>query len=194
MPDELRKFLNREVEELKQHKIRTVALVVLFVVLLIFWANDYNSAGEEINLSEPTADDAPPVSKNLSVSLPVEKSRNGVTFVIGANADELFIGDPFAGEEKTMPPPSPAPPPPKIPANPFPPLQNQPLPQIPKLAEEKIILMGTAITAENKMAMFAKGTEILFLTIGDKLNGRLIIDISPDFVTFEDGEVLTIRN
>jgi len=48
-------------------------------------------------------------------------------------------------------------------------------------------LTGTAISGENKIAMFLRGNETLFLTIGEEIGGRKISDITPDFVTFEDG-------
>ena len=98
--------MQNELDELKQNKIRAIALVVLLAFLLILWITDDSSDGEEIILTEE-----PPVTKDFPVTiLPVEKSLDGVTIVIGANADELFIGDPFEGVEKPKPPP-----PPKIP-------------------------------------------------------------------------------
>lgn len=103
----MKDFLRHELEELKQNKVRAIALGVCFVVLLIFWATDEDSGGEEIAL-----DDEPPLTKDLPVKvLPVEKSPDGVTLVIGANADELFIGDPFAGDDKPKPPSKTIPPP-----------------------------------------------------------------------------------
>lgn len=182
MSDELKKFLNREVEELKQNKIRAIALGVCFVVLLIFWLTDDGSSGEEIVLMEK-----PPATKDLPVKpLPVEKSPDGVTRVLGANADALFIGDPFAGEEKPKPQP-----PPKVIA-PAPPIVIQPPPlpppqEKPVILKEKIILTGTAISGNVKTAMFLRDKETLFKTVGEEIGGKKISDINPDFVTFEDG-------
>ena len=113
MSDELKKILARELDELKQNKIRFGALAACFIVLLIFWATDDNSSEEEIILNEE-----PPVTKDLPVKvLPTEKNPYGVKIVLGANADALFIGDPFAYEEKEEPAPPlnpPEIPPPKI--------------------------------------------------------------------------------
>ena len=198
MPDELKKLLSRELDELKQHKLRATALGVCVVVLLIVWTIDDSSGGEEIILN-----DAPPVTKDLPVKslpvkpLPVAKSPDGVTVVLGANADALFIGDPFAGEEKPKPKPTqptttplPTIPPPQVviqpPAPPQPPQLEKP--------KELLTLTGTAISGDNKTAMILRGKETLFLTIGDVIDGRQIVDITPDFVTLDDGEVLTIRN
>lgn len=187
MSDELKKFLQNELDELKQNKIRAIALVVILAVLLILWITDDSSGGEEIILTEE-----PPVTKDLPVTiLPVEKNLDGVTIVIGANADELFIGDPFEGVEKPKPPP-----PPKIPEvipqiviQPPPP----PAPQEPTEPQEKIILTGTAISGSNKTAMFLRGEETLFKTVGEEVNGKIISDITSDFVTFKNGERVYIQ-
>lgn len=115
---------------------------------------------------------------------------------MGANADRLFIGDPFEVEEKPEPVPEPPiiqepppPPLPKIPAAPEQPIVIEPTPE-PKIEQpkEKILLTGTAISGANKTAMFLRGNETLFLTIGEEIGGRKISDITPDFVTFEDGK------
>lgn len=181
MPEEVKEILRRELAELKQNKIRVLALAACFIVLLIFWITDDGTTEEEILVVEtPSA----PVTKDLPVKvLPAAKTPEGVKIVLGANADRLFIGDPFAGEEKPKPTPPP-PPLPKIPAAPPPPIVLEPPPETPA---EKIILMGTAISGANKTAMFLRGNETLFLTIGEEIGGRKISDITPDFVTFEDG-------
>ena len=97
MPDEFREILRRELDELKQNKIRVIALGVCFIVLLFFWITDDGANEEEILITEsPPA----PVTKDLPVkNLPVAKTLEGVKVVLGANADGLFISDPFAGEE-----------------------------------------------------------------------------------------------
>lgn len=183
MSDGLKKFLQNELDELKQNKIRAIALGVLLAFLLILWITDDSSDGEEIILTEE-----PPVTKDLPVTiLPVEKSPDGVTIVIGANADELFIGDPFEGVEKPKPPP-----PPKIPEV-VPQIVIQPPPpppQEPTEPQEKVILTGTAISGSNKTAMFLRGEETLFKTVGEEIGGKIISDITSESVTFEDGERL----
>lgn len=191
MPDEFKKFLNRELEELKQNKIRAIALAVCSIVAIIFLITDDSSSGEEIILNN-----APPLTKDLPVKvLPAEKSPDGVTIVLGANADALLIADPFAGEEKPKPQPKPQSnpqPPPPLPAIPSP-KSIQPSPKI-EQPQEQMTLTGTAVSGNNKVAMLLRGNETLFLTIGDEINGKKIIDITPDFVTFDNGEVLTMRN
>ena len=182
MLDELKEILRRELDELKQNKIRVGALAACAIVLLIFAITDDTSDGEEIILEE-----SPPVTKDLPVKiLPVPKSPDGVKIVLGANADRIFIGDPFASEEesKILPPPQPTPPLPKIPA---PTTSTIPPQSRIESKKEKFVLTGTAISGENKIAMFLRGNETLFLTIGEEIGGRKISDITPDFVTFEDG-------
>ena len=175
----MKDFLRHELDELKQNKVRAIALGVCFVVLLIFWATDDSSGGEEIIL-----DDKPPLTKDLPVKvLPVEKSPDGVTLVLGANADELFIGDPFAGEERPKPPSKINPPPLVTSAL----IQPPPVVQ-PQQPKERIILTGTAISGEVKTAMFLRDKETLFLTVGEEIGGKKISDISAEFVTFEDGQ------
>ena len=187
MPDELKKFLSRELEELRQNKIRAGALVACVVFLLIYCVMDDSSRNEEISLNEPTVTDAPPVTKDLPAKpLPVTKNSDGVTLVMGANADALTVADPFAGEDK----PTPAPPT-KISA-PVAPIGIKP-PPMPK-PQEKIILTGTAISGERKTAMFLRGKETIFLSIGDQIDGRQIVDITPDFVTFADGSRMYVQN
>ena len=158
MPDELKEILRRELNELKQNKIRVGALAMCAIVLLIFAITDDSSDGEEIILEEP-----PPLTKDLPVKvLHVPKSPDGVKIVLGANADRIFIGDPFAGEEESKPvPPSTQPTPPltKIPA---PSISTIPPQAIIETKKEKFILTGTAISGENKIAMFLRGNETLF--------------------------------
>ena len=190
MSDKLKEILQHELDELKQNKIRAIALGVCFIVLLIFWLTDDSSDGEEIVLNEPTIAEKPPATKDLPVvSLPVEKSADGVTLVMGANADPLLIGDPFAGKEKPKPPP-------KVVTPPVPSIVIQP-PQIPEQPkpqpQEEIILTGTAISGTNKTAMFLRDKKTIFLTIGEEIGGKKILAITPDFVTFEDGERVFIQ-
>lgn len=192
MFDELKKFLSRELDELKQNKIRAIGLVVCLVVAVILWTVDDSSGGEEIVL-----DEKPPVTKDLPVKvLPVEKSPDGVTIVLGANADALLIADPFAGDEKPKPPSKPQISQPKQPLPAIPsPVAIQPPPAPPQIEQprEQFILTGTAISGNKKTAMFLRDNETLFKTIGDELNGRRIVDITPDFVTLDNNERIYLQ-
>lgn len=183
MPEEVKEILRRELDELKQNKIRVGILAGCVLILLIVSIVDDGSDGEEIILDEP-----PPLTKDLPIkTIPVAKSPDGVKIVLGANADRLFIGDPFAVEEKVAPEPPPTP-------EPTPPLPKIPPPSIiieppkPEPPKEQITLTGTAISGDNKTAMFLRGGETVFLTVGEEIGGRKISDITSDFVTFDDGE------
>lgn len=181
MSDELKNFLSRELDELKQNKIRVTALAVCLVVLIIFWLGEDDS-GEEINLAEQKP--APPVTKDLPVKpIPTPQIDNGVTIVLGADADALNIADPFAGEEKPKPPPKIATPPPtpQIVLQPPPTPKPEPKPE----SKEKIILTGTAVSGDIKTAMFLRGKQTIFLTVGDEIGGKKILNITPDCVTLE---------
>ncbi len=190
MPDEFKKFFRHELNELKENKIRAGTLVVLFFVTAIVFVLDDDSGGEEIILNEPKKISDAPATKDLpAANLPEKNSADGVTLVLGANADPIFVSDPFAGEKKISPPkkivqpPSTPQLPPIIPQPPFTP---------PKISEqtkptEKIILTGTASSGGKKLAMFLCGKETIFLTLGEEIGGKKISDITADFVAFEDG-------
>ena len=184
MSDEFKKWLSRELEEIKRDKFRIIALVIFVIVAVVFWLADYMSRGEELALNEPTIS-APPATKDLPVkNLPAVQSVDGVTIVLGADAKPLLIADPFAGAEKPKPVTKTVAPPPIL---------LQPPPEIPK-PQKSIVLTGTAISGENKTAMFLRGKETIFLTVGDEIDGRKISDITSDFVQFADGSILTIKN
>ena len=182
MSDELKKFLSRELDELKRNKIRAGALGICFVVLLIFWLGE-NDSGEEISLDAPKT--PPPATKDLPAKpLPVPQNIDGVKILLGADAETLNVADPFAGEEKPAPPPTPS----KVVTPPIVPQPPQPVQPAPKSeSREKIILTGTAVSGNVKTAMFLRGKETIFRTIGDDIGGEKILDITPDFVTLEGG-------
>lgn len=185
----MKDFLQREFDELKRNKVRAASIGVCFIVVLIVLLVEDGSNTEEIVLEEP-----PPLTKDLPVKvLPIEKSRDGVKIVLGANADRLFVGDPFAVEEEPKPPLEPEPVVEPV-LEPIPQIVIQPPPTIeePK-PKEQITLTGTAISGDNKTAMFLRGKETLFLTIGDEVGGKIILDISPQFVTFTDGERIYLQ-
>ena len=189
MDDELKakimEYLRRDLDELKQNKVRVIALGVCLLLLIFVWLSDDGGNVEEIDLS-----DATPVTKDLPVQkLPAKvpekmpEALDGVKIVIGANVDELFINDPFAAPPKPKPEP-----PKKIELPPIPP-PAQPIQQPPPKVEpkEKLTLTGTAISGDNKTAMFLRGKQTVFLTVGDEIDGRIISEITPDSVTFADG-------
>lgn len=145
---------------------------------------------------------------SISTNGNVKATSGNVKAVIGANADEIYIYDPFKN-------PNPAPEkkvdPPKVevpvkaeekfskPVEPV--IVIQPAPEVlskPKPPEVKFVLHGTAL-GENKVALVKKISEgkvieMLFLKIGDKLNGKKIADIAENFLTFDDGSSMYFEN
>ena len=190
LKDKLAEWFRRDLDELKQNKVRVIALGVCFVMLVAFWLTDDGSDVEEIDV------DAPPVTKDLPVQkLPAKvpaqtpEAPDGVKIVLGANSDTLYVGDPFAAPPKPK-----VEPPPKVTLPPIPPSQpiQPPQPQ-PTAPTERIILTGTAISGTKKTAMFLRGKETVFLSVGDEIGGRIISDVAPDFVTFADGKRLYLQ-
>ena len=189
LKDKLAEWFRRDLDELKQNKVRVIALGVCFVMAVAFWLTDDGSDVEKIDV------DAPPVTKDLPVQkLPaktaqVPEAPDGVKIVLGANSDTLYVGDPFAAPPKPK-----VEPPPKVNLPPIPPSQpiQPPQPQ-PTAPTERIILTGTAISGTNKTAMFLRGKETVFLSVGDEIGGRIISDVAPDFVTFADGKRLYLQ-
>lgn len=116
------------------------------------------------------------------------KSVDGVTPVLGADSNPLIVADPFAGVQKPKPAPKVAAP--NLPTIPNP-TQSLPTTSAP---QESITLTGTALSGNSKMAMFLRGKETLFLTIGDEIGGRKISDITRDAVIFADGSIMTIKH
>ena len=190
----LAEWFRSKLDELKQNKVRVIALGVCLVMLLAFKLTDDGSDVEEIEV------DAPPLTKDLPVQkLPekvpaqVSESPDGVKIVLGANNETLYVGDPFAVPPKPKPAPK-VEPPPKIELPPIPPPKTIQQPQTePPATKEKIILTGTAISGTNKTAMFLRDKKTEFLSVGDEIGGRIISDITPDFVKFNDGTRLYLQ-
>ena len=184
MSDELKRFLRRELDEISRHAFRVSIIAACAVFGLIFLILDETSRGEEIALNQPTP---APATSDLPVKpLPTVKSVDGVTPVLGADASPLIVSDPFAGAQK----PKSAP---KVAAPILPTIPN-PTPPTAPAPQESITLTGTALSGNFKTAMFLRGKETLFLTIGDEIGGRKISDITRDAVIFADGSIMTIRD
>ena len=190
LKDKLAEWFRRDLDELKQNKIRVIAVVVCLVMLIAFKLTDDGSDVEKIDL------DAPPATKDLPVQQlpakisPMPEAPDGLKIVLGATNDEIFVGDPFAV------PPKPKVEPPKVepPKVELPQIQLQPIqPPQPSAPKEKIVLTGTAISGTNKTAMFLRDKKNVFLYVGDEIGGRIIADITPDFVIFTDGKRLYLQ-
>ena len=188
----LAEWFRRDFDELKKDKVRVIATVVFLVILVAFKLTDDGPDVEEIDLDSPPLTKDLPVQK-LPAKVPAQKpeSLDGVKIVLGANSEPLYVGDPFAAPPKPKPAPK-VEPPPKIELPPIPSPQIQ-LPPQPSAPKEKIVLTGTAISATNKTAMFLRDKKTEFLTVGEEIGGRIISDITPEFVTFKDGTRLYLQ-
>ena len=199
----MKDFLKSQLEEIRENKLRFGLLIICLVVAIIYAFADSFDSGEEINLDAPqkVAQVESPAKNISSTSEKVTVTSDKVKAVIGANADDVFIYDPFknpapakvetpvkvdevdAKVEKTLPPAEPA-------------IVPPPVVEVPMPPEDNFILRGTAL-ADNKTAMVEKisngKAEMLFLQIGEKINGKAIIDIAQDFITLDDGNILYIE-
>ena len=200
--DELKKLLQSNIDEIKENKIRFVALCICFLVVVILFFSDENSGGEEIIISEASVSiENPDVAENVSADKKVFIVKNSatsnadksITVVLGANSDSLYVHDPFKFPvEEKIEPLAPVEIPTVQPVIIAPPVaQESPKPAV------KFILRGTAIIGDKKSALIQiisdnknSDAENLILEIGEIINGKKIIDISQDFIIFDDGETV----
>ena len=197
----MKDFLKSQLEEIRENKLRFGLLIICLVVAIIYAFADSFDSGEEINLDAPqkVAQVESPAKNISSTSEKVTVTSDKVKAVIGANADDVFIYDPFKNPapakvdepvkvdevdlKKTLPPTEPA-------------IVTPPAVEVPTPPEDNFILRGTAL-ANNKTAMVEKisngKAEMLFLQIGEKINGKAIIDIAQDFIILDDGNILYIE-
>lgn len=204
MSDKLKNFWQKDLNELKENPLRFGGLLICFIaVVALFFSDD--GGGEQINISENPAPVENVKTENVKTPandtkvIAVKNAKNSsadknITVVLGANSEELIVHDPFKVPQKEKietPPPAEI-----LTVQPviIPPVAQEP----PKLSE-KFILRGTAIVGYKKSALIQmisndknSAAENLILEIGDTLGGKKIIDISQDFLTFDDGEILFI--
>lgn len=194
------KFLQSNLEEIKQNKIRFAAVAICFSVAVILLLTDENSAGEEINLTENPApvENAATDKKIIPVKdAKISAADKNITVVLGANSENLYVHDPFKfpPEEKVeeiAPVEIP-----KIPeVQPVIITPPPPVAQDSNKPEVKIILRGTAIIGDKKSALIQvisdknSAAENLIFEVGEILNGKKISNITQDYLTFDDGEIL----
>ena len=198
LKQKLRDFLDDEIDEIKQNKIRFFALIFSFIISLsLLFMGDSDGEKIEVNNTaqiEETAEDTEKKDveddekisnkKVISVKKAHEESNGTkVVAVIGANSDELYVGDPFQSyEEKPakiqpedsknvtipqqvpiIPPIVPAQPPtnsaqlPDLPPIPYVvPKITEVAMELPKSVEKEFILTGTAINFDEKSAIIKK--------------------------------------
>ena len=202
MDDLIKNFLEREREEIVQHKARFGAMIVCAVFAIVFFVSDFGEEEEIISTepvpveetSEPVEVEKKSAPKVQKISEVQKVPEGNVTTVLGANSEFLFVKDPFniaeveevaevAEVEEN------------IPAQTF-----QPAPQNnspPPTSEEKFVLSGTAISDNQRTALVQhykdkKFAGTIILQVGDTLKGKKVIAIEEDFVTLEGGEKISI--
>ena len=107
--DIFRKFLQSEFEEIRQNKIRFIALIFFTIIAVGFMFTDDDSEQiivnepEQIVQVEPEKTNTKPTKKIFAVrEEPVETDKGSVSVVIGENSDDyIYIRDPFASNEST---------------------------------------------------------------------------------------------
>ena len=189
--DELKKIWQNDLKEIRENKIRFAGLCISFIIAAGLLLTD-DSGGEEIILTETPPSEVVETSDTNKNIVTIKRAENSnvnenIKIVIGANSDDLFVGDPFKVpmKEKIEKPPE------------LPPvIISPPVAQV----KTKFILRGIAIVGANKSAIVQKiidndkkaGEENLILGLGDNINGKKIVDIATDSVILEDGEILNI--
>ena len=192
IPDVLKIFLKSELKEIHENKLRFAALIILLLAVVILSFNNTDS-GEEIILTAP-----PPAETSNAEQKIIPVANTNITAVIGANSGDLYVYNPFKVEPKFELEPVEIPTPePEIIQLPDIPILPPPVAQELPKSIEKFILRGTAIIGENKSALIQKSAnsseENLILNIGDTLQGKIIIDIAQDSLTFNDGTKLFLN-
>jgi len=204
MSDKLKNFWQKDLKELQENPLRFGGLLICFIaVVALFFSDD--GGGEQINISENPAPVENVKTENIKTPandtkvIAVKNAKNSsadknITVVLGANSEELVVHDPFKVPQKEK---IETPPPAEIPT--VQPVIIPPVAQEQPKLSEKFILRGTAIVGYKKSALIQmisndknSAAENLILEIGDTLGGKKIIDISQDFLTFDDGEILFI--
>ena len=216
MNQQFKTFLDQEFKEIKEHKNRFIAISTAFVIslgVLIFSGSD--EAAPISEEEKPVRIEKATQNNKSDDKKKVESKFKNIKGLERAAA-EVEIVNPFkvdiAKEEKLVEiKPVEVP---KIPT-PVPIITPKEKVEPPKSveSEEKVVLVlkGTAINGDNKMAIIQRSistknnsqksksssdnnkSENLILKIGDEFEGRFIIEINKDFVIFDDGERLYVQ-
>lgn len=189
MSDALKNFWDKNLEEIRANKIRFGAILIIAAVTVIFALSDSTASDSEIILDAP--------APQIPAPAPIPTAAENVKPILGANASELYVQDPFKAPAVEIPAPPPAAVEPVTPAVEI--LPEIPVAQIPATAEppepaEKFLLRGTAINGNSKSALIHKisgenksAAQNLIVNLGDSLGSSRVVDITPDFVALDDG-------
>ena len=89
IPDVLKIFLQSELKEIHENKLRFAALIILLLAVVILSFNNTDS-GEEIILTAPPSAETSNAEQKI---IPV--ANTDITAVIGANSGDLYVYNPF---------------------------------------------------------------------------------------------------
>ena len=223
VPEQLRAFCEREIIEIKKHKLRIGALFIILICAILFFIFSDSDNESLVVLKESQAKKIDDNVKNNSNEKSKKKSKKRVKILGYDKAlEEVNIVNPF-----------------KVDINPsitenkpvenktavsVPVVKNNPAPPTVSISEVKpkdkaiLILKGTVISDDKKLATIQRivinnhknynqesknhdedinskyKTETRLVQIGDMIDDRQIIDIAKDYLEFGDGERLTIFN
>ena len=225
LKDIIHNFLQNELKEIRENKVRVVAITIFSLVAIFFML--FNVEEEQINLDDlnKQVQNEDILTEKSSYQKDEKKINNeiiatkkddmvldgkSVSFVIGANADELVISDPFASSDRekiTSEIDDITDIPQQVPIMPaVSPSMQMNLPPIPdfqptfseksQIAEE-CILTGIILGGKTKNAIIKKVSssegkilheESILVEVGDYVEGRQIKDITENFLIFNDSE------
>lgn len=198
MKNKLRETLQSQLDEIQQNKVRFALIVISLIVVTIIAVSD-DSGDEEIAVDIPAQIE--PVAEEYPTPIPNDNNAN-IKIVMGANANDLYVGDPFEMPLTDEPEPESEPEPaqveetpPVVVTSPAQTVIQLPVDETPK-PDVKIILRGIAI-GENPSALIERiaesAAENLIVGIGDNLDGRTIVAITNDSVIFDNNTKMNVN-
>jgi len=216
--DFLKKFFEREREEIEKHKVRIGIAIFFALATIIFAVSDFGENAETISVETSQVEENISAEKNSDKKIPdkkipdkkisaVEKNaEENIIAVIGANSETLFVKDPFQVAEVEEVEETESVEPEKVveedknisaTKNFTPQIENSaPAPKNNSAVDEKFILTGTAIGDTQRTALVQhykdkklEGT--IILQVGDSLNGKKVVRITEDALIFDDGEKIS---
>ena len=200
--DRLKEFYYREINEIKQNKLRFGAIIATFVAsVAMFFITD-----TETEVTAAADNVSPKIVAASNDDLPDDKHKSAskVTSITGLEraSDSVELINPFKSDlpkppvEKKSTEPAAIPLPPSIPA---------PTKTVDADSQVVLILKGTAISGDKKMAIIQRSTntkdkskeqihsESVMLNLGDTFDGRQVVSIGRNFIAFDDGQYLYVQ-
>lgn len=187
------KLFSEELNEIKEHKIRVGLLSLSLFISIIFLITNLE---EEVNAIESPKQIEKPVEekrttvKNETKSIKIAGLEKSIKDVELQNPFKSDLIKEVKEEEKQQSQ-----------------IQEKVIsqPRIEDKTQTILILKGTAISGDKKMAIIKCGIlksnsedknqiDTLTVKVGDEVAGRKIIDIDKKFVAFDNGERLYLNN